>query len=159
MVVLTRDPQLVPGVVVDGDERAARRTLRHQIAKLEAEIGAAVATAYPRLAPAAPVAGFAGPRMLSLGELERTRDELAGQLADLRARTAQQADRQEAKRLLIEQMLVEPKRFKWVRVSGEDIGEHACKHWHVRPRLGLIGMLAGWWHVKVSSGCPRPTAA
>jgi hypothetical protein len=39
-----------------------------------------------------------------------------------------------------------------VRVSNADIGEPGCKHWHVRPRLGLIGMLAGWWHVKVSSG-------
>jgi hypothetical protein len=27
----------------------------------------------------------------------------------------------------------------------------------VRPRLGLIGMLAGWWHVKLSSGCPLAT--
>jgi hypothetical protein len=26
--------------------------------------------------------------------------------------------------------------------------------WHVRPRLGLVGMLAGWWQVKLSSGCP-----
>jgi hypothetical protein len=24
----------------------------------------------------------------------------------------------------------------------------------VRPRLGLIGMLCGWWQVKLSSGCP-----
>jgi hypothetical protein len=24
----------------------------------------------------------------------------------------------------------------------------------VRPRLGLIGMLMGWWQVKLSSGCP-----
>jgi hypothetical protein len=26
----------------------------------------------------------------------------------------------------------------------------------VRPRLGLIGMLMGWWQVKLSSGCPLP---
>ena len=160
MVVLTRDPALRPAAPpVEVDERAARRQLREQIGRLEAQIGHAVASAYPRLPALAPVAGFAGPRMLGLGELERTRDELAERLQALRAQTTEQADRQEAKRLLIEQMLVEPKRFKWVRVSGEDIGEHACKHWHVRPRLGLIGMLAGWWHVKVSSGCPRPTAA
>ena len=166
MVVLTPDPQLArgvgigaPGVGIGLDERAARRTLRDQIARLEREIGAAVASAYPRLAPAAPVAGFAGPRMLGLGELERTRDELAERLHELRAKTSEQADRQEAKRLLIEQMLVDPARFKWVQVSGADIGEHACKHWHVRPKLGLIGMLAGWWHVKISSGCPRPAAA
>ena len=156
MAVLSPDPQLFRDVGVATDERAARRTLRDQIARLEAEIGAAVASAYPRLGAAEPVAGFAGPRLLDLGELERTRDELAERLRELRARTSEQADRQEAKRLLIERMLIEPDRYKWVRVSGEDIGEHACKHWHVRPKLGLIGMLAGWWHVKVSSGCPRP---
>jgi hypothetical protein len=152
MAVLSRHPLLVPHV----DERAARRSLRDQIARLEREIGAAVASAYPRLTPAAPVPGFAGPRILSLGELERLRDELADQLCDLRARTTEQVAGQEAKRLLIERMLLDPARHKWVRVSGADIGEHACKHWHVRPRLGVIGMLAGWWHVKISSGCPRP---
>lgn len=159
MVVVPTHPRITRDVGAGVDERAARRTLRGQIARLEAEIGNAVASAYPRLDPVAPVRGFAGPRMLDLGELERTRDELAERLHALRSRTREQADRQEAKRLLIEQMLVEPARFKWVRVSGEDIGEHACKHWHVRPRLGLIGMLAGWWHVKVSSGCPRAAAA
>jgi hypothetical protein len=140
-------------------DRAARESLRAQIGRLEADIGRAVATAYPHLDPLPPVAGFAGPRVLTLGELERTRDELAGRLRELRGRTAEQADRQEAKRLLIEQMLVDPPRFKWVRVSGEDIGEHACKHWHVRPRLGIVGMLMGWWQVKISSGCPLAVAA
>ena len=50
--------------------------------------------------------------------------------------------------------MLEPGRYKWVRVSREDIGERGCGHWHVRPRLGLIGMLMGWWQVKLSSGCP-----
>jgi hypothetical protein len=27
----------------------------------------------------------------------------------------------------------------------------------VRPRLGLIGMLMGWWRVVISSGCPLAT--
>ena len=35
-----------------------------------------------------------------------------------------------------------------------DIGEPGCHDWHVRPRFGLLGMLAGWWRVVVSSGCP-----
>ena len=99
MAVLSPDPQLFRDVGVATDERAARRTLRDQIARLEAEIGAAVASAYPRLGAAEPVAGFAGPRLLDLGELERTRDELAERLRELRARTSEQADRQEAKRL------------------------------------------------------------
>ena len=46
------------------------------------------------------------------------------------------------------------------RVSPEleaDIGEPGCGVWQVRPRLGLIGMLMGWWEVKLSSGCPLAT--
>jgi hypothetical protein len=35
-----------------------------------------------------------------------------------------------------------------------DAGERGCGVWEVRPRLGLIGMLAGWWQLKLSSGCP-----
>jgi hypothetical protein len=35
----------------------------------------------------------------------------------------------------------------------------SCRTWHVRPRFGVIGMLAGWWHVKLSSGCPLAAAA
>jgi hypothetical protein len=41
-----------------------------------------------------------------------------------------------------------------VRVANRDLGESGCGVWHVRPRLGLIGMLMGWWQVKLSSGCP-----
>jgi hypothetical protein len=39
-------------------------------------------------------------------------------------------------------------------VSTEDIGEPGCRHWHVRPRAGVLGMLMRWWRVVVSSGCP-----
>ena len=51
-------------------------------------------------------------------------------------------------------MIAAPQRFKWVRISNDDIGEPGCKHWHARPRFGLLGMLMGWWRVKISSGCP-----
>ncbi len=46
-----------------------------------------------------------------------------------------------------------------MRVSNREIGEPGCGVWHVRPRLGLIGMLMGWWEVKLSSGCPLAAAA
>jgi hypothetical protein len=95
-----------------------------------------------------------GPRLLGLGELERIRDDLADRVADLRERAVRQGERQAAKRVLIERMLLQPDEHKWVRVSNADIGEPGCKSWHVVPRLGLVGMLAGWWHVKISSGCP-----
>jgi hypothetical protein len=141
-------------IVVERDERAARRLLRDQIARLERDLGAAVTAAYPRLPAAAATPSHAGPRLLSLGELEIVRDELADRLATVREWSVQQAERQADKRLLIERMLLEPARYKWVRVCNADIGEPGCKHWHVRPRLGIVGILAGWWHVKISSGCP-----
>jgi hypothetical protein len=136
------------------DERAARRTLRAQIARLERDLGAAIVAAYPRLPAGTARVAPGGPRLLGLEELERVRDDLADRLADVRAQAAAQAERQEAARLLIERMLLDPGAYRWVRVANADIGEPGCKHWHVRPRLGLIGMLAGWWHVKISSGCP-----
>jgi hypothetical protein len=138
------------------DEAAARRSLREQIARLEGELAVAVAHTRPRV-KLEPVSGHAGPRLLGLSELEQLRDALAARLQELRSRQGEVADRAAAKRLLIEDMLLEPKRFKWVRVTNEDLGETGCKSWHVRPRLGLIGMLAGWWHVKISSGCPLAT--
>ena len=58
--------------------------------------------------------------------------------------------------------MLDPAAHKWVRVGNEDIGEPGCKHWHVRPRWGLLGMLMNWWRVRISSGCPlagaRPPA-
>ena len=141
-------------VLGEPDERAARRTLRAQIARLDRDLGAALLAAYPRLLVAAPAITHGGPRVLSLGELERVRDELAERLAGLGALTAAQAERQASKRQALERMLLDPARYKWVRISNEDLGQPGCKHWHVRPRLGVIGMLAGWWHVKISSGCP-----
>jgi hypothetical protein len=54
-------------------------------------------------------------------------------------------------------MLLEPGRDHWAQVSAADLGEPGCQRWQVRPRLGLLGMLMGWWRVKLSSGCPLAT--
>jgi hypothetical protein len=51
-------------------------------------------------------------------------------------------------------MLLAPERHRWERITSADLGEPGCRVWQVRPRLGLIGMLMGWWRVKISSGCP-----
>jgi hypothetical protein len=56
-------------------------------------------------------------------------------------------------------MLREPERHKRVRLPLADLGEPGCGAYQVRPRLGIIGMLMGWWHIKLSSGCPLPTPA
>ena len=55
-------------------------------------------------------------------------------------------------------MLLEPRKHTFTRLHREDIGQDGCGAYQVRPRLGLIGMLAGWWHVKLSSGCPLATS-
>lgn len=141
------------------DERAARRDLRDQIARLEAELAAVASSAWPEVDLRPFAARRAGPRVLGLGDLESIRDELAGRVRDVRSALTEAAERQERNRVTIERMLLDPAAHRWRRVTNADIGEPGCKSWHVRPRLGLIGMLAGWWHVKISSGCPRPAAA
>jgi len=151
----------VPLIAPEQGERAARRSLRAQIDKLERELADAFVTAYPMggLEPVEPARSNAGPRLLGLGELERIRDELAGRVRTARASIAERADLQAANRVQLEKMLLDPGRYRFVRIANRDIGEPGCGEWFVRPRLGLIGMLMGWWEVKLSSGCPLAGAA
>ena len=51
-------------------------------------------------------------------------------------------------------MLADPPAHKWRRLSNADLGLPGCTIYHVRPRAGLLGMLMGWWQVKISGGCP-----
>jgi hypothetical protein len=139
------------------DELAARRTLRSQISRLERELADAFVTAYPMGGLGqAPTSGVADPRLLGLGELERVRDELAERLRQARVTITERADAQAASRLYLEQILLDPAKHRFARVSCRELGEPGCGVWQVRPRLGLIGMLMGWWQVKLSSGCPLP---
>ncbi len=148
---------LDPGVVTD--ERAARRTLREQIARLERELAEAFVTAFPmgglpRPALLTPTRSHA--RLLDLGELEVVRDELAERLGEARTTISARADEIAEKRLLLERMLLRPADYKFARISCRELGEPGCGVWQVRPRMGVIGMLMGWWQVKLSSGCPLP---
>ena len=149
---------LTLGLVTDADERAARRTLREQIARLEAQLADCVATSLATKA-AVPfaVAGAHGPRVLGIAELERVRDDLADRLGQARRELTQRGLEQERARVRLERMLLAPGRHRFERVAAAELGEGGCGVYQVRPRLGLIGMLAGWWHVKLSSGCPLAT--
>jgi len=139
------------------NELAARRALRRQIAKLERELADAFVTAYPLGGLEAPAVGTArDPRLLDLGELELVRDDLADRLGAARRTISERAEIQAANRLYLEQMLLEPAKHRFASVSCRDLGEAGCGVWQVRPRLGLIGMMMGWWQVKLSSGCPLP---
>jgi hypothetical protein len=153
-------PGRVEPVVRPADELAARRSMRRQIAKLERQLADAFVTAYPMGGLGdVETSSHRDARMLSLGELERIRDELAERLGGARVTIAERAEIQEAHRLALERMLLDPARYRFQRISCRDLGESGCGVWHVRPRLGLIGMLMGWWQVKLSSGCPLPGAA
>jgi hypothetical protein len=140
------------------DERAARQALRDQIAKLERELCDAVIAAFPHVSsPPVPVAAVSGPRLLGLAELETERDALAGRLREVRAAEERRGRVEEANRVLLERMFLEPRKHKWARLHRAEVGMGGCGAYQVRPRLGVIGMLAGWWHVKLSSGCPLAT--
>jgi hypothetical protein len=148
-----------PLVLPEVDERAARAAMRAQIARLERELAAVALGACPRLDPGPPVRSLAGPRLLGLGDLERVRDALAARLATVGAAAEVQAAHQAAARAQLERMLADPPAHKWLRISNEDLGLPGCAHYHVRPRLGPIGLLCNWWRVKISSGCPLARTA
>jgi hypothetical protein len=146
---------LVAGLDVAVDERRARQQLRQQIARLEAELSGLFGEAFGHTeVPHRVEAISAQPRLLDLGELEALRDGLADRAAEARQALVERQRVEDENRALVERMLAAPQDFKWVRVSREDLGLPGCGHWHSRPHLGPIGMLMGWWRVKISSGCP-----
>src|SRR3954451_23425133 len=140
---------------VDGDERLARAELRRQIGRLEHQLSRLFAEGFPRVEIDTRVSAVApAPRALGLGDLERVRDELADRGPEARAACEGRAVAEARNRELLEQMLERPADFKWLRISRQELGLPGCGHWHSRPRYGLLGMLMGWWRVKISSGCP-----
>lgn len=133
----------------------ARSELRRQIGELERRLAALIAEGFPRLrAEAAAPASAAGPRALGLGELESVRDALVERIRGAERELREQEETRARNRELLERMLAEPASHKWLRISRAALGEPGCGHWHSVPRLGPLGMLMGWWRVKVSSGCP-----
>ncbi|MEZ5122093.1 MAG: hypothetical protein R2736_11035 [Solirubrobacterales bacterium] len=74
-------------------------------------------------------------------------------MAAARAEMAERAARR-SERACGSSLLLDPGRHRFARVADADLGGGGCSVWHVRPRMGLVGMLMGWWQVKLSSGCP-----
>jgi hypothetical protein len=134
-------------------ERSARAQLRRQIARLERDLSQALVDVPPE--PGSPAASSRrGGRLLCLAELEIERDRLVDGLSRARGRTVIRDREHSVARARLEAMLVEPRRFKFARVSLAALGQPGCGVYQCQPRLGLVGMLAGWWEVKLSSGCP-----
>jgi hypothetical protein len=148
--------EIAPWVGIEtASERAARTDLRAQIARLERELAHVAASSYPRLdmSPITPHMRR-GPRVLALGELEQVRDALAGRLSSLRTAALVQADEQADAREELERMLADPPGHRGRRMTNTQLGLPGCTVYEVRPRFGVLGRLASWWQVKVSSGCP-----
>jgi hypothetical protein len=146
-----------PGLVsAHLDDRAARRSLRDQIVRLEGELCRAITGEDPpsAVATAPPSGAAADPRMLDLGALERVRDELAERLSVAGRQRASRARLHAANRRRVEAMMRDPAAHRFQSISYKDVGERGCGGWEVRPRLGPVGLLMGWWRVKISSGCP-----
>ena len=148
-------PEEVAGLGAGVDERKARLELRRQISRLEAELAGLFGEAFGHTQIDYQVEGVAPiPRLLDLGELEAIRDRLADRIAEARKAVSNRSQVETRNRELLREMLDTPERFKWVRITRADVGEPGCGGWHSRPLLGPVGMLMGWWRVKVSSGCP-----
>jgi hypothetical protein len=143
------------GLDVVVDERLARAELRRQVGRLERELGRLFGEAFGRVEIDHRVGAQASaPRVLDLGGLERLRDELAERVGSAREQLLRQAQLETANRQRLAAMIADPAGHKWAWISRADVGEPGCGGWHSRPRLGPLGMLMGWWQVKVSSGCP-----
>jgi len=152
-------PALAPAPAAD--LIAARRELRRQLAGLERTWAGLLAEA-PSGTAAGPACGavasrqprLGAGRLLGLAELEVSRDQLLAAIDRARASARAEQDRQAAARRQLEAMIADPARHRFACVNNQELGVSGCGVYQVRPRLGLIGMLAGWWEVKLSSGCP-----
>jgi hypothetical protein len=152
-VVLSR-AGTVPGTSEAAAERAARAALRGQIARLEHELSRIVTAGFPNIPPIPTGLRPSGPVLLGMAELERQRDRLAARVQQLTRLAAARAAHERRAREQLRKMKLEPGRYRFVRLPVSELGEGGCGVWEVRPRFGLIGMLAGWWQLKLSSGCP-----
>lgn len=140
-----------PDVGLEADQAAARRELRRQIARLEAELAAYPGARskkrhHPASMPAGHVAGF--------DELSKTRDELVERLRAARKEADRKGAREAKARSRRERMIGDPEAFRWQRIGNEECGDPGCGELRAVPRFGPIGQLTSWWRVKVSSGCP-----
>lgn len=113
-------------VRVAGDAEL-RRMLRHQIARLEADL------------PIGPGRESRGARLLDTAELEQIRDDLVRRIQE---RRFNRGEEQERKRILRERMLLDPAAYRGVTVSNAEIGEPGCTRW------------ASWFRLTISGGCP-----
>ena len=135
-------------------DRAQRREFMRHIERLERELQQVLCALTPANRRMLASVSTARPHLLSLAELELVRDGLLADLSRAEETLATQVHSRREKRILLKRMTEEPVKFRWARVTTIDLGELGCQSWEVVPKLGPVGMLANWWRVRISSGCP-----
>jgi hypothetical protein len=152
--------ELELGLARQPDERPARASLRRQIARLESELAALTVDDWisgHRQTPARrppETRGLPTPQLLSLADLELIRDLLVQRVHASRHEVERRAESQAWAHRRLGAMLDDPGAHRYEVVRLAELDQPACGAYHVLPRLGLVGMLFGWWCVKLSSGCP-----
>jgi hypothetical protein len=124
MTTLVDTPLVDVPVISDA---AMRRSLREQIAHLEAQL------------PPGPGRRSGSARLLSADELERVRDDLVRRTQERRFTGGEE---QERKRRLREEMLLDPAAHFGRSVSNAEVGEPGCTRW------------TSWFRLRISGGCP-----
>jgi hypothetical protein len=111
-----------------------------QVARLERELSAIVAEGFLYiLAPHPAVESFLGPRLLSLGELERSRDPLATRVQEYRRRVDNRAEHERRAHELLRRMKLQPARYQYVRLpvtSSVKAAAESGKRGHGPARSG-----------------------
>lgn len=133
---------------------AQRGEFMRHIEKLELELQQVLSALTPRNRPIPLTSLSARPHLLSLSELELVRDGLAAELSRAEEALARQIHTRREKRVLLKRMTEEPVKFRWAKVTTIDLGEPGCRTWESVPKLGPVGMIASWWRIRISSGCP-----
>ena len=129
-------PAAAPGRVSERTRRLARRDLRRQIGALERELAELFASAFPRRGVEFSVPGGGGPRVLDVPELERIRDALAARVQDVRSWLSERGYVEERNREFLEELIAEPQRFPWVRVSNDGHRRAGMPPLALAPALG-----------------------
>lgn len=133
---------------------AQRQEFLRHIETLERELQQVLSALTPRNRPLPPGASQARPHLLSITELELVRDALTAELGRAEEILARQIHTRQGNRSLLKRMVEAPVEFRWAKVTTIDLGEPGCRTWESVPKLGPVGMLANWWRIRISSGCP-----
>jgi hypothetical protein len=133
---------------------AQRREFMRHIEKLERELQQVLSALTPRNRPVPTASVSARPHLLSMTELELVRDALTAELNRAEETLSVQIHTRREKRMLLKRMTEAPVEFRWAKVTTIDLGEPGCREWQSVPKLGPVGLLANWWRVRISSGCP-----